>query len=534
MSTLIPYDDIPYPSYAFQQTHPDRLATVAALLGLSPAPVVQCRVLELGCASGGNLIPMAYALPQSSFVGIDLSQRQVADGQAAVSRLGLTNLDLRHGDITQLGDELGTFDYIIAHGVYSWVPPHVRDALLTLCRTHLAPHGVAYISYNTLPGWSTLLPLRDVLRYRTRDAKTAEERLAMAYDLLERFATLAEDPSLPQSHILVACRSFLERQAGRTSLEGKSYTYHDILAEVNDPCLFTQFAAHAAEHGLQYLAEADFHTVLPGNFAQPVAEELAALASDLIEMEQYMDFVRGRMFRRTLLCHAEAPVRRGLRPDRVMSLLSASRAVPVSPKPDMAQGAVEQFRAPNGSTLSTNQAVSKVALGVLAERWPAPVAFGELLDAARARLESDGERERDALALASDLLAGYCYSAGLVELYSHTPPVASSVGERPLASLVVRSQAERDDIVANLRHECVPLDELQQALLPLLDGTRDREALADALAAMVADGRLSLGEAPEGEEGDVRARLERGLEELLAGLAQSALLVSERSHSVHL
>jgi methyltransferase-like protein len=101
--------------------------------------------------------------------------------------------------------------------------------------------------------------------------------------------------------------------------------------------------------------------------------------------------------------------------------------------------------------------------------------------------------------------------------------------------LVVRSQAERDDIVANLRHECVPLDELQQALLPLLDGTRDREALADALAAMVADGRLSLGEAPEGEEGDVRARLERGLEELLAGLAQSALLVSEdRSHSVHL
>ncbi len=89
------YDEVPYASHAFPQTHPNTMATVATLFGMTPAPVTNCRVLELGCAAGFNIIPMAAALPDSRFVGVDLSSRQVAEGQEAIKALGLTNVELR-------------------------------------------------------------------------------------------------------------------------------------------------------------------------------------------------------------------------------------------------------------------------------------------------------------------------------------------------------------------------------------------------------------------------------------------------------
>ena len=147
------YDEVPYKSFPFPQSHPDRLATVATLFGMTPPPVEHCRVLELGCSSGGNLIPLAEQLPESRLVGIDASQRQIADGQETVRALGLTNIDLQQRDIASVRPEFGEFDYIIAHGVFSWVPNAVQDCILEICARNLAPQGIAYVSYNTYPGW---------------------------------------------------------------------------------------------------------------------------------------------------------------------------------------------------------------------------------------------------------------------------------------------------------------------------------------------------------------------------------------------
>src|SRR5262245_7457600 len=111
------YDEIPYRSHPFPQTHPDRLATVATLLGLSPTPVTRARVLELGCAAGGNLIPMAEALPEGRFVGVDLSARQLEDGHRTVAALGLKNIQLHHLSIADIPIDWGPFDYVLCHGV---------------------------------------------------------------------------------------------------------------------------------------------------------------------------------------------------------------------------------------------------------------------------------------------------------------------------------------------------------------------------------------------------------------------------------
>ena len=125
-----PYDAVPYPDLAYGNTHPDRLATMARLLGMTPAPVERCRVLEVGCAAGGNLLPMAYTLPHAEFVGIDYSAQQIDEGQARIRGLGLSNFTLACRNLLEVGEELGTFDYIIAHGVYSWTPPPVREKTL--------------------------------------------------------------------------------------------------------------------------------------------------------------------------------------------------------------------------------------------------------------------------------------------------------------------------------------------------------------------------------------------------------------------
>ena len=163
-----PYDEFAYVSRAHPQTHPSRLAALAKLFGMQPAPLSGCRVLELGCASGGNLLPMAAQTPSASFLGIDLSGRQIADGQAVIAELGLSNIGLRHLGIAHVDESLGKFDYIIAHGVYSWVPQEMQEKILSICKENLAPNGVAYVSYNTYPGWRMRGMIRDMMLYHAR------------------------------------------------------------------------------------------------------------------------------------------------------------------------------------------------------------------------------------------------------------------------------------------------------------------------------------------------------------------------------
>src|SRR5215213_643131 len=133
------YDEVPYHGIALPMTHPDHLAALATLFGMRPAAVEHCRVLELGCAEAGNLIPMAYTLPTSHFVGIDLSSRQIEHGRALAAALDLKNLELHATDMCMIDDRFGQFDYIIAYGVYSWVPPDVQQTILAICQRRLAP-----------------------------------------------------------------------------------------------------------------------------------------------------------------------------------------------------------------------------------------------------------------------------------------------------------------------------------------------------------------------------------------------------------
>src|SRR5579885_2402730 len=140
-----PFDEVPYPGFPFPESHPDLLATIATLFGMTPPLLESCRILELGCGDGSNLIPMAFGLPQSQCLGVDLAERPIQKGRAMAEALGLTHLKLEQIDLCDITRAQGEFDYIIAHGVYSWVAPEVQEKVLAICGETLAANGVAYV-----------------------------------------------------------------------------------------------------------------------------------------------------------------------------------------------------------------------------------------------------------------------------------------------------------------------------------------------------------------------------------------------------
>ena len=158
------YETFHYDSMAYRATHPDWLGTLGRLVALTPAPATDCRVLELGCGTGGNLVPLADALPASRFLGIDLAAGQIAAARRDAAALGLRNVRFEACDLRDVPADVGRFDYIVCHGVYSWVPDEVRRGILAVCRQHLDEQGIAFLSFNALPGWHLRGMLRDVLR----------------------------------------------------------------------------------------------------------------------------------------------------------------------------------------------------------------------------------------------------------------------------------------------------------------------------------------------------------------------------------
>ncbi len=534
------YDEVPYPTTSHVFTHPDNLATAATLLGLKPVPVTHCRVLELGCAGGGNLIPLALSLPHSEFVGIDASAVQIAEAQAAQSALGLANISFQHLDILKVTPDFGQFDYIIVHGIFSWVPTAVRDKILEICYQNLTPQGVAYVSYNTYPGWHMLGTIREMMLYRTRQTTEPRSKIAKAREVL-KFMTdsLTAASELSNSKLVKAYAGFLQSESEHITTSTDSYVYHEELEAVNDPMYFHEFAAWADRHHLQYLCEANFSDVFLNDFPPEVMNDLLKMAHDLVDLEQYMDFLRNRTFRKTLLVHQQQSIVRRLRPEMVQQLYAATNARSASASPNVRSISVEEFTNPEGLKFATDHPVTKAALVYLESVWPQAIPFAELLDRAYEGLGqgavATNVRAQDAQLLAANLLKGFAYSGRLIELHTYAPQFATQPSECPVASPWARYQAQTGPELTNLCHTRVELRGIAQYLLSHLDGTHNRVDLLEGLEKSVAAGTLILqpihdipseAATPAPDGAGTHRILEEEMEDSLQKLARAALLIA--------
>jgi SAM-dependent methyltransferase len=442
------YDAVAYEGQPISHAHVDRLAVLGILHGMSPAPIRRCRVLELGCGDGGHLLPQAATLPGSEFAGVDLSEAAIGRGVDRASKLDLRNLRLECRNLLDIGPEYGEFDYIVAHGVYAWVPGPVRDKILAIAEASLAPHGIAYIDYNALPGSHLRVAIREMLLYQTAGIEDPELKLKHAFALLNLLVTTSQ-PVLADE-----VKHARERPPWQL--------FHDELSESFHPVYFSDFARHAREHGLQFLADAQFPTnqlmSLPAEAADAI--RLAA-GGDVVREQQYLDFMEMRRFRHTLVCREAVPLTRP--PDA-----SALRRMHVSTAAERV--APDEFRGPRGARMKTDLSSALDVLDCLSRRRPASMPF-------------------DAIEPAPDpefLLR--TYSAGLVDLHTVPSPFTLTPGETPRAFALARLEAaEGDRTVTTLRHSCVELrDETARRALTLMDGTRDRAELARELGGDIA------------------------------------------------
>ncbi|HVL11243.1 MAG TPA: class I SAM-dependent methyltransferase [Gemmata sp.] len=509
------YDEVPYDSNPFPYTHPARVATVATLFGLRPPPVATCRVLELGCASGGNLVPMAESLPGGEFVGVDFSARQIADGEHVVRESGLKNVQLRHASILDIDDSYGRFDYVICHGVFSWVPDAVRDKILAVCRDLLTPDGVAYVSYNTYPGWHMRGMIRDMMRYHATRFDTPALRVQQARALLDFLAQTARNDGGAYATLLRTELEHLRHQADH-------YLYHEHLEDVNNPLYFHEFVELARRHDLRYLGEARLTTMVTGNFGPEVQKALRVVAPDQVQAEQYMDFVRNRTFRESLLVRADATPDWSIQTAALRGLhLTTPHHVPDVPG-EATSPAAAQYQTPSGMTLSTSSPVMKAAMRALSRRWPATAAFEEL---AREVTEMLGREPDDRDELATGLLSTYL-SSDLLEILAHPIPEVAA-GNRPAALAVIRARlAAGETGVTTRRHEHYRTSELDRKLIPQLDGTRDRAALAAAMADLALAGQLRVERQgrPLTDPAELRQAVGEVLDKRLEDYARLALL----------
>lgn len=464
------YDSVPYPSLAFLQTHPDRLAVLGTLFGMTPTPVKQCRALEIACGDGSNLIPMAYGLPGSEFVGVDLAAKPVAFAQERIRRLGLKNIRIDQMDLMAIGPDFGEFDYILAHGVYAWVPNQVQTKILAICKANLTANGVAFISYNTQPAGHIREILREMMQFHGGRVGGGDPVKA-GREFLEVILK-ATDARTPW-------KAIFQEELKLMFKRDEKVVYHDDLAECFSPVSFGEFARRAQECGLQFLSDAHLSDVMEPELPEGASEALKHLAAgDEIAHQQYLDFARYRRFRQTLLCHAELRLRRegilaGVRKLRVASPMRAAAQQP--------DGAVEFTNTRGAGTLTTNNPAIIAALRRLEQIWPHSERFEELVNAMLPVVPPPQQTEAvDALAQTIFKLA----ASTLADLRTCDPPLAFGVGEKPAASLLARLMAQEGGMVTTLLHTHLHLeDEQGRKFLQLLDETRDRHALTDAMAA---------------------------------------------------
>lgn len=460
------YDDLPYRNLPKPFTHISRLFAIGSLRGATPVSPEHCRVLELGCANGGNLLPMALQFPQSQFCGIDLSPVQIDMGCRMASDLSVSNLELRTADILHVtAADLDDYDYIIVDGVYSWVSPAVQNKILSLCRDHLSENGLAFISFNTYPGWHGKLALRNMLRHHTRQIEDPRDKITAAMNLLAVFPTPEELPGDAAAMLVQRLRHDLEHLD-----DPATYLAHEYLIDTNNPLYFHEFVERIKASALRYVDDAFPGSTSIDRLPPKARNWVDGELSDYSDQQQYVDFICNISFRRSILCRADRSLTHGVTFDHFRSLYATA----CCRRADSADG-MHFFKTDPGRRFSVEHPGLRRVLDHLVEARPMSISVAQL----RELLASDTSEEITAAMFDS------LFRNAAVEFTSHPFCCKRDVEEYPYASRMVRHQS-LDGTLTNAAHRPVSLnDPMERRLLQMVDGRQSIAEMTSSLQKLV-------------------------------------------------
>ncbi len=477
------YDDIPYESYAYVQTHPDRLFTIAKLFQMDAAPIDKCRILELGCAMGGNIAPLAMKYPDSYALGVDISGEQIKEANELKAYLGLKNIDFQQADISKLDENIGEFDYIICHGVFSWVPDAVRDAVFEVCQKHLSDRGLAVISFNTLPGWGAVKTLRDMMLFHSKNFEKPEDKVREARALL---GFIKENSSQNSAY-----NSVIEKELEILSTTNDSYVFHEHLESENHQYYLTDFVDMAKTYDLAYVGDTDITSMYAGNFSANARQTLSQI-KDIVQQEQYMDFLQNRRFRHTILTKAENAknINRAMQPQAILDFyLMANFTADNDGKLGTDGKAHFTHYQHKAQKFSTNDRISSLSLIALSKHRK-PIKAETI---AKEVSKEHGVSEKDVMtALVKNTLL--LALQNFLTLSTDTYDYYEEVSDKPRAYAITLYQTQKTNSVkiTNKRLGAINSDRVSRVILSMLDGKNTLDDIAEKLADMSEKGEIGI------------------------------------------
>ena len=424
------------------------------LHGLAATPMHSARVLEIGCGEAYNLMALAAAYPSAQLHGFDLAETAIAIGKTRSEAAGIANILLWTGDIITELERIapGSYDYVIAHGVYAWVPEAVRDAVMALAAHALAPHGIAYVSYNALPGGYFRMVIRDLLLHELDGITDIAERMATARHVLEELAK-----SDPRRGVTIdALRSMAESLLEKNEV----VLFHDELGEIYAPQSLTDVAATAARAGLRYLTDTDYAKIYEA-FLQDGDEGGADPGETdriLLRRAQSRNYRNTAFFHCSLFVRDDAPVKRALDLAGFDALLVSTTLRYDAEKDEFTDG--------DERTVKFSDDAMTAAFHRIVAAQPGRIPLSEII-------ELDDWRDAFLKMLA----------ASLIDLHSGPAPFVATVGDRPETSRFARfAIGEGSAKLPRLDHADVKVerDDLR-ALLVAANGERTIAEIARAV-----------------------------------------------------
>lgn len=476
------YDTVEYETMMYAQTHIERLAFMAKLYGFSPTETGQCRVLEVGCGDGWNLMPMALRFPDSQFFGLDLSKTMIDVGQKRIEKHGISNLTLAHLDLMNLPEHWTDFDYIIAHGFYSWVPPFVREKLMEVCRDRLTENGVAYISYKTYPGAYFFQMTREMMQFHADSQGFTEllprvEQGRAILDLTKNAMPVLDDAMFQNRYV-----KYLEDEVHLLNTLPDFYLLHDILADFSQPFYFLDFMKTAAEYRLQFVAEADF-AVMQSSRLSSLAKKLLHSQEDRpLIREQYIDYFIGRSLRTTLLTRNTQP-RNNAPNHEALYYCHFVAPLQIEKSTENVDEVILTWK--NRNTIKTSHVLMKRLASILAQLFPESIAFDQLYQFMQPLLMRDlklKENEIAQRALLAQLLLNL-YAEALVEVQTSPFSQTRMLSEKPKALRIAQIcvMEKRPQLINAFHEDVVCENETARKSLTFLDGTKTISALIQYL-----------------------------------------------------
>ena len=369
------YDEMPYHGMSFDYNRPENLRTVGALFGMKPPPLETARILELGCSDGANLLRFSETYPKSFTLGVDLSKVEIEQGTKQIKKLNLKNIELKTMSLTDLDESYGKFDYIICHGVFSWVPDFVQEGTFEVTKKLLSKNGLAFISYNALPGWNEQSTVKELMLYHASNFSNTQERVTQARASL----AFLNDALKGQN---TAYAGFMQDATDHIAKEADHYIRHEYLADENKAFYLKDFVASAQNKGLQYVGDTDLNRMYTGNLPQKAMEVLKN-AGDIVKTEQYMDFLANTKFRCTVLCHDDVQLSRDITEKTIENLYCYAQLQPTTElnKINLEDDSTLKFILNNNeaSTIAASDSASKALMLTLSLNTNNPLSIDEII-----------------------------------------------------------------------------------------------------------------------------------------------------------